>query len=389
MSLPQPHALLTRPAWLEIDAQALTSNVRHIRRLIGPGCLLMGVIKANAYGHGAVTTAPVLLQAGCDRLAVAALSEALELRQAGVQAPLLVLGYTPAWLATQAVHAQVTTAVYDWETVQALAQAATAAQIPASVHVKVNTGMNRLGLAPDQVPAFLQAVRHLPQLQVEGIFTHFATSDLADKRFAEVQFNRFVRLLRQLEEGGLRPPVAHAANSAAMLTLPHTHLDLVRCGISLYGLHPDAEETPLPPGFQPALTWKAQVAHIVPLQAGESVSYGQEFVAPRPMIAAIVPVGYADGFPRRPYHWGNVLIHGRPAPILGRVCMDQTIVDVTEIAQTTGAVRQGDEVVLIGRQGEAELSAEEVGRRLRTINYDVVSRILSRVPRILVNKSAM
>jgi alanine racemase len=302
-----------------------------------------------------------------------------------VQAPILVLGYTPAWLASQAVQFQISTTVYDWEMVQALAQAAAAAQTQATVHVKVNTGMNRLGLAPHEVSDFLRALRHLPQICVEGIFTHFATSDLADKTFAETQFSHFATLLQQLAESGLRPPLAHAANSAAMLTMPHTHLDMVRCGISLYGLHPNAEETRLPAEFQPVLSWKAQVAQVLCLQPGESVSYGREFIATQPMMVAIIPVGYADGFPRRPYHWGSVLLHSQPASILGRVCMDQTIVDVTAIAQKTGSVRQGDEVVLIGRQGNAQISVEEVGNRLRTNNYDVGSRILSRVPRILVS----
>jgi alanine racemase len=233
------------------------------------------------------------------------------------------------------------------------------------------------------VPQFLLELRQLPHLYVEGIFTHFATSDLADKSFALVQFSRFQHLLGQLTAMGLRPPIAHAANSAATLTLPQTHLDMVRCGIALYGLHPDADDTQLPAGFHPALQWKAQIAQVTQLQPGDSVSYGQEFVASQPMTVAVIPVGYADGFPRRPYHWGNVLIQGQRAPIVGRVCMDQTIVDVTHIVQSGGAVRQGDEVVLIGRQGDVVITAEEVGQRLHTINYDVVSRILARVPRIL------
>jgi alanine racemase len=194
-------------------------------------------------------------------------------------------------------------------------------------------------------------------------------------------------LLDQLEQAGLRPPLAHAANSAALLTLPETHLDMVRCGIAFFGLHPDVDATRLPAGFQSAFRWKAQVAHVVQLQPGDSVSYGREFIATEPMTVAVIPVGYADGFPRRPFHWGNVLIHGCAAPILGRVCMDQTIVDVTAIVAQTGPIRQGDEVVLIGRQGELELTVDEIGRRLGTINYDVVSRILGRVPRIYINQN--
>jgi alanine racemase len=374
-----------RPTWLEISRSALIHNVQQVRRYVAPQCQLLAVVKANAYGHGAIGVAPILLEAGVDRLAVATLSEAIELREAGIQAPILVLGYTPAWLAPEAVAYGITTTVFDAETTRALAQAAAAAGRQARIHVKVNTGMNRLGIAPEAAPAFLAQCYAERSLVVEGIFTHFATADLADKQFALAQFARFQQILAQLTAAGLRPPLAHAANSAALLTLPATHLDLVRCGIALYGLHPDAEETRLPAGFQPVLRWKAQVAHVMTLQPGDSVSYGQEFVASAPMTVAVIPVGYADGFSRRPYHWGHVLIQGQPAPILGRVCMDQHIVDVTAIVQAGRPVQQGDEVVLLGRQGDAELTAEEIAQRLHTNNYDVVSRILSRVPRLLVD----
>ncbi len=194
---------------------------------------------------------------------------------------------------------------------------------------------------------------------------------------------------RSWRQAGLRPPVAHAANSAALLTMPHTHLDLVRSGIALYGLDPDMDQCRLPQGFQPALSWKAVVTHVADLEPGEPVSYGREYTAAAPMRVAVIPVGYADGFPRKPRTWGSVLIRGRAAPIVGRVCMDQTIVDVTAIeAETkaeTGLLRQGEEVVLIGRQGDAQLSAEAASARIGTNNYDVVSRILARVPRLYVD----
>jgi alanine racemase len=373
-----------RPAWIEIDRYALTNNVRQLRKLLPPSCLLTGVVKANAYGHGAVPVAQVLARAGIDRFAVATLGEALELRAGGITLPILVLGYTPADLVAAAVAQGVTLTVFDLASARAIADAAQMQDKRAPVHLKVNTGMNRLGIDPAEAPALLAALRQLDHLQIEGIFTHFATSD-SDRSFAEVQFRCFSTLLDELAASGLRPPIAHAANSAATLTMPHTHLDMVRCGITLYGLDPDVDDTPLPSGFRPVLSWKAQVAQVRHLQAGESVSYGQEFVADRPMIVATIPVGYADGFPRRPYHWGSVLIHGQPAAILGRVCMDQCVVDVTAIAAERKVV-QGDEVVIIGRQGNAEISAAEAGARIGTINYDVVSRILPRVPRYIVDR---
>ncbi len=196
--------------------------------------------------------------------------------------------------------------------------------------------MNRIGLPPDQVADFLEAAHPLRHLEVEGIFTHFATADELDKQHAEAQFTHFQKLLNQLQKRGIRPPIAHAANSAALLTMPHTHLDMARSGIALYGLAPDTDQCPLPPEFRPALCWKARVTQVTDLRPGDGVSYGREFVATRASRVAAVPVGYADGFPRKPFNWGSVLIRGYEAPILGRVCMDQTVVDVTQIEQRSG-----------------------------------------------------
>jgi alanine racemase len=372
----------SRPTWIEISRSALVNNVKQLRTLLTPPCLLMGVVKANAYGHGAVATSQIMMEAGVDRLAVATLDEALELRAGGLTVPILVLGYTPGELALKAVEHEITLAVVDLNTAAEIAGAAQALGKIARVHLKVNSGMNRLGVPADGVVPLLEAMARMEGLEVEGIFTHFATSD-TDRAYADEQFGIFRRSLEEATAAGLRPPIAHAANSAATLTMPHTHLDMVRSGIALYGLDPDVDDTPLPSGFLHVMSWKAVVAQVRDLRPGDPVSYGREFVADRPMTVATIPVGYADGFPRRPFHWGSVLIHGQPAPILGRVCMDQCVVDVSAIASQQ-PVLQGDEVVLIGRQGEAEISAAEAGRRIGTINYDVVSRILGRVPRYIV-----
>jgi alanine racemase len=372
----------SRPTWIEISRSALVNNVKQLRTLLTPPCLLMGVVKANAYGHGAVATSQIMVEAGVDRLAVATLDEALELRAGGLTVPILVLGYTPGELALKAVEHEITLAVVDLNTAAEIAGAAQALGKIARVHLKVNSGMNRLGVPADGVVPLLEAMARMEGLEVEGIFTHFATSD-TDRAYADEQFGIFRRSLEEATAAGLRPPIAHAANSAATLTMPHTHLDMVRSGIALYGLDPDVDDTPLPSGFLPVMSWKAAVAQVRDLRPGDPVSYGREFVADRPITVATIPVGYADGFPRRPFHWGSVLIHGQPAPILGRVCMDQCVVDVSAIASQQ-PVLQGDEVVLIGRQGEAEISAAEAGRRIGTINYDVVSRILGRVPRYIV-----
>ena len=372
-----------RPTWLEIDLSALTGNVRRLRRLVGEACQLTAVVKANAYGHGAGLIAPAALAAGADRLAVATLGEGAALRGMGLTAPVLVLGYTPPWQAADLVRQGLTATVYSLEVADALAQAAQEQGIRAQVHVKVDTGMHRLGLDPTDVPDFLAALAQRPSLEVEGIYTHFSTADEADKGYARRQFRRFRQLLARLAERGLRPPLAHAANSAATLSLPETHLEMVRCGIALYGLHP-SPETPLPDGFRPVLSWKAQLAQVKVLEAGEPVSYGNTYVAPSRRTIGVIPVGYADGFPRSPRHWQSVLVHGQAAPILGRVCMDQTVIDLTDVRGPGGRpARAGDEVVLIGEQGGARLSAEEAARRTGTINYEVTSRLLARLPRVV------
>ncbi len=374
--------VLLRPTWIEISRQALANNVRRIRARIGPERTLFAVVKANAYGHGAALVAPLMLAAGADRLAVAAVNEAVALRQEGVAAPILVLGFTPEELGETLVRENLAATLYDLQVAQAWSHQAQALGARIRVHVKVDTGMHRLGIYPEEALDFLAALAQLPGLTVEGLFTHFSSADEADKRYTLEQLLRLTELVAALADRGLRPPLVHAANSAATLTVPTSHLDGVRCGIALYGLHP-SPETRLDSGFQPVLSWKARVAQVKRLEKGAPVSYNRTYVAPAPRMVAVVPVGYADGFPRAPRTWGHVLVHGRPAPILGRVCMDQTVVDVSEHFAAGQPVARGDEVVLIGRQGDAALSAEAVAERLATINYDVVSRILPRVPRVL------
>lgn len=371
-----------RPTWIEVDHSAIANNVRKLKRRLAPFTRLMGVVKANAYGHGAVETAKTIVRSGADALAVATYIEAEELRRGGVDAPLLVLGYTPVWQAAEAAKQNITLTLFDAEVASGYAEAAAQAGLPLTVHVKVNTGMNRLGVEPDRAVELFEALSALPTLTVEGIFTHFATSDEMDKREAYTQFARFGEVLTALRERGLRPPIAHCANSAALLTMPETHLEMARTGIALYGLDPDVDECPLPDGFRPALSWKSTVSQLRWLHEGDAVSYGREYIADRALLEGVIPVGYADGFPRRPFNWGYVLVGGQPAPILGRVCMDQCVVDLTAPYLVNGGVKQGDEVVLIGKQGDREIRAQDAAAHVQTNNYDIVSRILARVPRV-------
>ena len=369
-----------RPTWVEIDLSAIAHNTRQIAALIGPRVRILASLKADAYGHGAVKVGHTVLRNGASMLGVATVSEALPLRDAGIAAPILVFGYIPAWQMREALRLGVTLTLYSPEAAQAASRAALALGKTALAHIKVASGMGRLGIRAEElanIVHLVKMVRELPGLQLEGIFTHFAMADALDQTHTRMQLARFQNVLQVLEEEGIRPPLAHAANSAATLTLPEARLDMVRPGIALFGLHP-SEEVPLPDTFRPALSFKTQVSQVKVVPGGECISYGCTFYTERPTTVAVLPVGYADGFRRAPANWGSVLIHGQPAPLLGRVCMDQCMVDVSHIPQT----RVGDEVVLIVRQGSAALTAEQVAQRLGTINYEVVSEILARVPRV-------
>ncbi len=369
-----------RPTWVEIDLSAIANNTQRIQALVGPRVRILASLKADAYGHGALKVARTVLHNGASMIGVATVSEATPLREAGINAPMLVFGYVPHWQMREAVRLELSITLYSVEAAQALSRAAQALKKSVNVHIKVDSGMGRLGIRaeePENVLQLAQEVERLPGLVLEGIFTHFAMADSADLAHARLQLNRFRHVLEVLERKGIRPPLIHAANSAAILSLPEAHFDMVRPGIALYGLDPSAEVR-LPEGFRPALSFKTQVGQVKLIPAGECISYGCTFTTDRLTTVAILPVGYADGFRRAPANWGSVLIHGQEAPLLGRVCMDQCIVDVSHIPQ----IRVGDEVVLIGRQGQATLTAEQVAQRLGTINYEVVSEILARVPRV-------
>ncbi len=364
-----------RPTWVEIDLTAVAGNLRWVVDHVAPARVL-AVLKADGYGHGAVKVARTALNNGAAMLGVASLNEALPLRSAGIAAPILILGYTPPWQARELVRHDVTATVFDLDVAHALSRAAGELKGRLRVHVKVDSGMGRLGLLPDQVVPFVLALRELPRLELEGLFTHFSVAD-TDLEYTRWQLERFRAVLGALEEAGVHVPLVHAANSAAIFTLPEAHFSLVRLGIALYGLDPSAE-VPCPPGFRPALMFKTQVAQVKTLPPGSFVSYGNAYRTQGEERIAVIPVGYADGFRRAPRHWGEVLVRGQRAPIVGRVCMDQTMLCVSHIP----GVRRGDEVVLIGRQGQEEITAEEVAERLGTITYEVVSEILARVPRV-------
>jgi len=367
-----------RLTWVETDLGAIRHNLRQLLALAG-GAAVMAVVKANAYGHGAEGVARAALQAGAAWLGVARAGEGLALRAAGLAAPTLVLGYTPPALAAEAVGQDLTLAVFDADTALAYAAAGRAAGRPARVHVKLDSGMGRLGVLPPAALDFVRFLHNLEGLAVDGLFTHFAASDLADQAMTDNQISALDSVLGLLSAAGLRPPCVHAANSAAVVRQPNARYDLVRSGIMLYGLDP-SDEVPCPPGFRPALTWKTVVAQVKTLPAGHGVSYGPEYITTGIETFAVLPVGYADGYRRVPKNVNSVLIGGQRAPVRGRVCMDQCVAGVSHLP----GVRVGDEVVLLGRQGAEHLPAEEVARRWGTINYDVTSGIMARVERVFV-----
>jgi len=374
-----------RPTWIEIDLGAIANNVRLLKRLVGEEVGIMASLKADAYGHGAVKVAQTSLSNGVEMLGVACLNEAVTLRRAAIDAPILIMGHTPAWQAREAVLSEVSATLFSIDVARALSRAAVDLKSAVPVHLKVDTGMGRLGLLPDQVLPFLRQIADLPGLVLEGVFTHLAVADLPDARgvpgwgrqYTLGQLETFQRVLQDLEGEGFRMKYVHAANSAAVFAFPQSHFNMVRPGIAIYGLDP-SKDVPCPPGFEPALSFKTQVAQVKDLPPGSYVSYGCTYQTTGEARIAVIPVGYADGFRRGPRHWGEVLVKGERAPVVGVVCMDQTMIDVTHIP----GVREGDEVTLIGEQGRERITVGEVAERLGTVNLEVVSEILARVPRV-------
>lgn len=364
----------TRPSWIEVDTDALAANVRAMKKLIGENVTLMAVVKADAYGHGAVVASQTALLNGADYLAVANLQEALELRDAGIHAPTLILSYTPVYAVREAIRQHLTVTLYDLDMARAYDRAAREMGGKLRVHVKVDTGMGRLGVMPEDVMLLFRHLSTMQYIEIEGIYTHFSAAD-EDPIYTAEQLAAFRRILRPLRATGLNFKYIHAANSAATLASKDTHFNLVRSGIALYGHHP-SEKVQLPADFSPALTWKSVVAQVKRLPAGHVVGYGNTYRTTREELVAIIPVGYADGFRRSP-DWGEVLIQGKRAPIIGRVSMEKTIVSVSYIPN----VSIGDEVVLLGRQGKEMITTEEIAKRLGTINYEVLCSVLPRVPR--------
>ena len=375
------HAWEGRPVWAEVDLDAVARNIRLLKGQAN-GAALMAVVKANGYGHGAVAVARAAVAAGADRLGVNCVDEGEQLRRAGIAAPILVMGHTPATDATRLIDLSLSAAVASRETAEALARAATQRGVRLAVHLKVDTGLNRYGFAPAEVVALADWLRDLPSLEVEGLFTHFASADEADKYFTYHQIVRFQEIIESLERAGIRIPLKHAANSSAVMDVPESYLTMVRPGLILYGLHPGEGVSQSIP-IKPVLSLKTRITFIKEIEPGETVSYNRRFTAKRRSRVATLPIGYADGLSRDLSNRGQMLVGGKRVPIIGTICMDQTVIDVTDIEPP----RVGDEVVVYGQQGGERILVEEVARLLNSIPYVITCAVGRRVPRIPVARA--
>lgn len=364
-----------KPCWIEINLDALASNVQHLKAMVGPNVALAAVVKSDAYGHGAVAVSRTALANGAQYLMVSTISEALELREAGITAPILVLNYTPIYAVRQAVRQNIAITVYDLALARAYNNAAREMRARLRVHVKIDTGMGRMGILANEAMAFFRQLSSLQHLEIEGIYTHFADAD-RDLDYTNFQASEFKKILSPLRASGFNFRYIHAANSAATIASRDFHFNMVRVGLAMYGMHP-SETVPLPFNFSPVLAWKTVVAQVKKVPPGYPIGYGRTHYTLGEETIAILPVGYGDGFRRAPQTWAYVLVHGKPAVVIGRVSMEKTVINVTMLPN----VAIGDEVVLIGKQGDAVLSAEDVAKFLHTNNYEVTCNVLARVPR--------
>ncbi len=373
--------LQDRPTVAEISLASISHNMGALRRRIGPGPEIMAVVKADAYGHGAVQVATTALTSGASWLGVALVEEGVALRKSGIIAPILVLGQLFSVQARRALRYGLSCTVSTYDFAEALSVAATQEGKKGKCHIKVDTGMGRLGVGPRQAASFVKRVAMLPNIEIEGIFTHFSGADLDDKSFAREQLSRFVDVLEALRKAGIEVQFRHAANSAACVDMPEAWLDLVRPGIIIYGLSPFSsarfQQVRKEMDLRPALSLKTRVCFVKRCPAGAPISYGGTYVTKEESVIATLPIGYADGLSRALSNRGEALIRERKLPIVGRVCMDQCMVNAGDLD-----IEVGDEAVLIGSQGTETIAAEDVADKLGTISHEVVCGLSKRVPRV-------
>ncbi len=369
-------------AWSEIDLAAIRNNIHCIRSLVGDNVAIMAIVKDNAYGHGVLPVTKAVLEAGANRLGVTTIEEAIELREAGITAPIMTLGYIPSEQYADILKYNVIQTVVDFQSAQALSAFAQKNNKKAIIHIKIDSGMGRIGFLPTQTTIDeIKQIFNLPSLYVEGIFSHFACADAADKTYANHQLNLFNNFLDQCADNNIRFPIKHMANSAATIDIPASRLDMVRPGMIIHGNYPSEHVSHIL-SLQPALSLKTNIWQIRHLPAGSCIGYGCHWQASKDSVIATMPIGYADGLPRLLANNASILIAGKRAPLVGCVCMDHIMADISHIPKA----KTGEEAVLIGIQGDQQITLEEVGTHAQTISYEICTRLSNRLPRIYLNK---
>jgi alanine racemase len=366
-------------AWVEIDLDQLKANLGKVREWVGPERKILVAVKADAYGHSSVAVSRALVEEGASMLGVASLEEAIEIKRGGAGIPVLILSPSSFVEIPEIVAEGFVSTVSNMEYARRLSFAAGAAGKRMRVHIEVDTGMGRTGVGYEVAADFIEEVGDLGPIEVEGVFTHFADAESQDRAFACEQLRRFNGVLEELKARGMEIPIVHAANSASLLNLKGSHFNMVRPGLIVYGIYP-SEWVEKAIGVKPVMTFKARVAHLNHVPKGGSVSYGRTYRTERDSVIAVVSVGYADGYPRALSNKGEMLIRGRRFSIVGVVCMDLTMVDVTGHPE----ISIGDEVVLMGRSGDEEITANELAMVSGTISYDIICSVGPRVPRVFL-----
>lgn len=369
--------ILTRPVWVDINLDHLAHNMREVRRVTSSKTLISAVIKADGYGHGALYIAQTLLDNGADRFAVATLSEAIQLRNAFRSTEIMVLGYTPNELIEGSINNDIIQTVYSFEQAEIFNRIAASLDKTLKVHIKLDTGMRRIGMSisEDTITDILK-MSALPNLEIEGIFTHFAVADEIDKTFTIEQVKRFKYVVETLETKGLTIPIKHVSNSAAIIDCPEYNFDMVRAGIMLYGLYPSPDVNKKAVDLKEAMSLKANIAQVKTIQKGEGVSYGHKYIAPADTQIATIPIGYADGFTRGLTFKAKGIVKGQIKPVVGRICMDQCMVEVDGID-----IKAGDTITLFGEADGKTISIDDYADMLGTINYEIVCMMGKRIPR--------
>ena len=381
----------TDRVWAEINLDAIYNNIRSIREYVSPSAKILGVVKADAYGHGFLHVANMLLQGGADMLAVACLDEAIQLKKSNFDCPILILGNSYIKEAEKIVTYDVMAACFEYDLAKAISDMAVKLNKTANIHIKIDTGMGRVGYRyTDDVDeceksiAEIIKIAALPNLKINGIFTHFAVADENDDEYTYLQFKRFCDICDKLKENGIEIPIRHCANSAALIRFPEMHMDMVRPGIILYGIRPSDFVDCSKLGLKPAMTLKAHITNVKKIEKGSSISYGRRFKATETRKIATVPIGYADGYSRLLSNKAQVLVGGILCNVVGNICMDQCMIDVTNVNN----IAIGDEVILFGTGDSAELPVESLADKMGTISYEILCMISKRVPRIYIRNGS-